>query len=156
MRRICVMAALAVALGAGTAQAQVVTLTANLSGANETPGVSTGAFGTAVVLLDLGARSWSWEIDIFNMPTGTTAAHFHVAGPDVAGPVVVNIPVTTNISNDFRLTGSANALTAMRPEHGIRSVEDFIQALVGGQIYLNIHSTANPSGEVRGQLVPRP
>ena len=156
MRRVLVtVAAVLLMLNvAGTAQGQVLTLTAELSGANETPapGVLTGAFGFAVVRLDVGAKSWDWVVDVFNMPSGTNNAHFHVGGPGLAGPTVVNIPFPQNISNDYRLTGSANALSSARPDQGIRSVDDFIQAMVGGQVYVNIHSTVNGGGEIRGQL----
>lgn len=158
MRRLFTLAA-AVAFvlnlaGTTQAQAQTITLTAELSGSEETPapGVLTGAFGFAVVRLDVGARSWDWTIDVFNMPSGTNNAHFHVGGPGLAGPTVVNIPFPANISNDYRLTGSANALSNARPDQGIRSVDDFIQAMVGGQIYVNIHSAVNGGGEIRGQL----
>ena len=86
------------------------------------------------------------------MPSGTTAAHFHVGGPGLLGPVVVNIPISPQISNDYRVTGSATDLTTPRPDQGIRSVDDFIQAMVGGQVYVNIHSAVNGGGEIRGQL----
>jgi hypothetical protein len=140
--------------GATQAQAQIITLTAELSGANETPapGVLTGAFGFAVVRLDVGGRSWDWTVDVFNMPSGTNNAHFHVGGPGLAGPTVVNIPYPAGISNDYRLTGSARELSSPRPDQGIRSVDDFIQAMVGGQVYVNIHSAVNGGGEIRGQL----
>ena len=51
MRRVLMMMGAAVlTLGvAGSAQAQTVQLAATLSGANETPGVVTGAYGTATV-----------------------------------------------------------------------------------------------------------
>jgi hypothetical protein len=56
MRRVLItVAAVLLMLNvAGTAQGQVITLTAELSGANETPapGILTGAFGFAVVGLD--------------------------------------------------------------------------------------------------------
>lgn len=156
MRRLSIFTAvviLALNLASPTnAQAQIITLTAELSGGNEVPGVLTGAFGFAVVKLDATARSWSWDVDVFNMPSGTSNAHFHVGAPGVAGPVVVNIPFPASISNDYRLSGTANALSTARPDQGIRSVDDFIQAMVGGQIYVNIHSTVNGGGEIRGQL----
>jgi hypothetical protein len=156
MRRVLItVAAVLLMLNvAGTAQGQVITLTAELSGANETPapGILTGAFGFAVVRLDLTSRSWDWTVDVFNMPSGTNNAHFHVGGPGLAGPTVVNIPFPANASNDYRLTGSANALSSPRPDQGIRSVDDFIQAMVGGQVYVNIHSVVNGGGEIRGQL----
>jgi hypothetical protein len=40
-----------------------------------------------------------------------------------------------------------------RDVQGIRSWEDFGQSLLGGQIDINVHSVANPGGEVRGQVV---
>jgi hypothetical protein len=156
MRRVLITLAATVLLlnVAATAQGQTITLTAELSGAEETPapGVLTGSFGFAVVRLDVAAKSWDWTIDVFNMPSGTTNAHFHVGGKGLAGPTVVNIPFPANVSNDYRLTGSANALSNARPDQGIRSVDDFIQSMVGGQIYVNIHSTVNGGGEIRGQL----
>ena len=160
MRRVVITLAAVVLLlnMAGTAQAQRITLTAELSGANETPapGVLTGAFGFAVVRLDVGAKRWEWTVDVFNMPSGTNNAHFHVGGPGLAGPTVVNIPFPAGISNDYRLSGSATDLSSPRPDQGIRSVEDFIQAMVGGQVYVNVHSVINGGGEIRGQLKVAP
>ena len=155
MRRVLLMVAAAIfVVSVGTAQAQIITLTAELNGANETPapGVLTGSFGFAIVVLDVGQKSWRWDIDVFNLPSGANNAHFHVGGPGLAGPTVVNIPFPANISNDFRLSGTANALSTPRPDQGIRSVDDFIQSMVGGQVYVNIHSVINGGGEIRGQL----
>ena len=156
MRRVTTfIAALALVLFvSGVANAQTVRFTATLSGANETPGIVTGAFGTADVTWDVGTQTLSWIIDVFNMPTGTTNAHFHVAGPGVAGPTVVNIAFPANISNDFRLTGSATSTNLLpRADQGIRSWQDLEQSLFGGQLYINIHSTTNPGGEIRGQVL---
>lgn len=161
MRRVMQMmvAAVFVLSTVGTAQAQVVKLTANLSGTQETPapGVLTGAFGTASVSMDLGTGTLSWSIDVFNMPSGTNNAHFHVGGPGVAGPTVVNIAFPPQISNDYNLSGTATAANlTTRGDQGIRSWDDFIQSLLGGQTYINIHSNVNPGGEVRGQVIRVP
>lgn len=162
MRRVMRMMIAAVfVLGTvGTAQAQVIRFTANLSGNQETPApVLTGAFGNATVTLDLGTQVVTWSIDVFNMPSGTNNAHFHVGGPGNAGPTVVNIAFPPGISNDFNLSGSATAANLNSPggrDQGIRSWEDFIQSLLGGQIYLNIHSAVNGGGEIRGQVLRVP
>jgi hypothetical protein len=141
-------------VGTGTAQAQIIRFTAALSGADETPGVLTGAFGNASVTLDVGAQRLTWSIDVFNLPSGISNAHFHVGGPGIAGPTVVNIPFTANQSNDFNLSGTATAENLLiRNDQGIRSWEDFMQALQGGQIYINIHTAVNGAGEIRGQVV---
>jgi hypothetical protein len=155
MRRVMTsVAAIVLVLSAtSVAQAQTVRFTATLSGANETPGVITGAFGTADVTWDVATQTLNWIIDVFNMPSGTTNAHFHVAGPGVAGPTVVNIAFPAQISNDYRLTGSATATNLLpRADQGIRSWQDFEQSLFGEQLYINIHSTVNPGGEIRGQV----
>ena len=41
----------------------------------------------------------------------------------------------------------------MRAPQGINSCEDFEQALLLNNTYVNVHSTANPGGEIRGQLI---
>jgi hypothetical protein len=161
MRRVLMMMGTAVlTLGiAGTAQAQTIQFTAQLSGANETPapGVITGAYGSASVTLDLATQTVSWVVDVWNMPSGTNNAHFHVGGPGLGGPTVVNIAFPAGISNDFRLTGSATAANLLvRADQGIRSWEDFLQALLGGQTYINIHSVVNGGGEIRGQVLRVP
>lgn len=157
MRRGVLMAVAAViVMGvASPAQAQVIRFTSTLSGGNEAPAlILTGAFATATVELNTNTQTVSWVIDIFNLPSGITNAHFHVGGPGIAGPTVVNIPFTANQSNDFRLSGSAGeAQLNVRADQGIRSWEDFLQALTGGQTYLNIHTAVNGGGEIRGQVI---
>ena len=161
MRRVLMtMAALVLmVMMASSAQAQTVNFTATLSGASETPapGVVTGAFGSATVTWEAATQTLTWIIDVWNMPSGTNNAHFHVGGPGLPGPTVVNIAFPASISNDYRLTGSATAANLTpRADQGIRSWEDFGQSLLGGQIYINIHSNTNPGGEVRGQVVRVP
>ncbi|MEZ5285884.1 MAG: CHRD domain-containing protein [Vicinamibacterales bacterium] len=136
------------------AHAQTVRLTAALSGSSETPGVLTGATGSAEVFVNLSTRGVSYRVEIFNMPTQTTAGHFHVGGPGLAGPIVVDLAPPA-VTDDFSLSGTVSA-SALRPrtDQGIRTFDDFLQALVGGQIYVNVHSSTNPGGEIRGQLVP--
>ena len=157
MRRLLItaMATVFVIGVTATAQAQTVQLTATLTGSNEAPApVLTGAYAIASVTLDMGTQTISWIIDVFNMPSGTNNAHFHVGGPGLAGPTVVNVAFPANASNDYRLTGSATAANLLvRADQGIRSWDDFLQSLVGGQTYLNIHTTNFPGGEIRGQVL---
>ena len=155
----CLIAAAALLLGASAqANAQTIRLTAVLSGSNETPAiVVTGATGTAEVFVNLATQSVTYTVNVFNLPSGATGGHFHVGGPGAGGPVVVNLTPPANISNDFTLTGRVDqASLTVRADQGIRTWEDFIQALVGGQVYVNIHSAVNPGGETRGQLTVSP
>ena len=36
------------------------------------------------------------------------------------------------------------------------SFEDFLQAVLGENTYVNVHTVVNPGGEIRGQLVLKP
>jgi hypothetical protein len=158
MRRLSLaIAGLFVFLVSTQAQAQTINFTAALSGGNENPGVVTGSVGTGTASINLATQVVTYRIDVYNMPVGVTASHFHVGAPGVNGPVVVNFTVVPNTSNDFSISGTASAtdLTA-RAAQGINSWEDFVQALLLGNIYMNVHSTGNPGGEIRGQVVRVP
>jgi hypothetical protein len=158
MRRVLSLvgaAALVMVAGVSSAEAQSMNFTAQLSGGNEVPGLVSGSGGTATITLDTATKAVTYRVDVYNMPSGTTQAHFHVGAPGVSGPVVVNFTVVPNISNDFAITGTATAGDlVVRTAQGIGSWDDFIQALTLGQVYVNVHSTVNPGGEIRGQVLP--
>jgi hypothetical protein len=147
-----------IVLTAAPAAAQSFTLTANLSGAGEATstanGVNTGSFGDCKIVVDMGAQSLSYAINVFNLPSGITASHIHVGAEKTAGPVVVPFVVPANASNDFAFSGTiAFSAFQLRPDQGIRSPDDMVQAILGGNSYCNVHSAVNPGGEIRGQLV---
>jgi CHRD domain len=150
-----VLAAGLIALAAGAASAQTFTLTAQLNGANETPAaLNTGAFGTATVTVDMNARTVTYRVDVFNLPSGVTASHIHVGAAGTGGPVVVNFAPPVPASNDFAFSGTVkDSEFLLRPEQGVRSADDMFQAIIGGNAYVNVHSAVNPGGEIRGQLV---
>jgi hypothetical protein len=147
-----------VVITAGRASAQSFTLTATLTGAGEATqtanGVNTGAFGTATVVVDVTARTVTYRVDVFNLPSGVTASHIHVGAVNTAGPVVINFAPPVPASNDFTFSGTVKDTEfLLRPDQGIRSADDMIQAILGGNSYVNVHSSVNPGGEIRGQLI---
>jgi|SRR5687768_617763 hypothetical protein len=165
MKRLLCGAAVAAALliSATPSSAQVVNMTATLTGAEETTatpgvlGILTGAVGTATVAVDATNEEISVTLSLFNFSTGTSAGHIHVAPRGVAGPVVINFPIPTGRTGDLPLTFrlGSSAFVA-RPEIGISTMQDAIQAIVGGGAYVNIHSSQFPAGEIRGQLTVVP
>lgn len=156
MRRVIfvALAGMFALLVSAEAQAQTLTFNANLSGGNEVPGVVTGSAGTAIVTWNTTTKAGTYRVDVYNMPVGTTASHIHVGAAGVSGPVVINFTVPTGgPSNDYGLTGTFGCSDVVaRAAQGINSCEDFEQALLLGNTYVNVHSTANPGGEIRGQL----
>lgn len=154
--------AAAVTLGlAAPASAQTYTLLATLTGAGEATqtanGINTGAFGDATVLVDLGARTVTYTVRVFNLPSGVSASHIHVGSALTAGPVVVNFAPPLTASNDFSYSGVVRDVEfLLRPDQGIRGADDMFQAMIGGNSYVNVHSQVNPGGEIRGQLALKP
>jgi CHRD domain len=116
-------------------------VTATLGGSSEVPAVSGAGMGTMEGRLDPATNLLKWTVTYSGLSGLATAAHFH--GPAVAGenaPPVV--PVDGNLASP--LTG-VTTLTATQ-----------MADLKAGKWYFNIHTTANPNGEIRGQLVLKP
>jgi hypothetical protein len=136
------------------AQAQTLSFTAALHGGGEVPAISTGAAGTATVTWNTTTKAGTYNVQVYNLPSGAVASHIHVGASNVTGPVVINFTVPTGISNDFVLSGTfaCSDLVPRQPQ-GINSCEDFEQALLLNNTYVNVHSQVNGGGEIRGQLV---
>lgn len=109
-----------------------------LTGAQEVPSVSTVATGSGNFLLT--SAGLQYEIEVQNL-TGSliTAAHFHTGAAGVAGPVVE--PITFS---GTRASGTWTNLTATERDD-----------ILNGRIYVNVHTAANPNGEIRGQVLPK-
>ena len=153
---ICVLAAGATLMQATAASAQTsVVMRATLSGGEETPtAVLSGGVATAEVALDPTNDEIAVRLRVFNLPNGSTASHIHVGSKGVSGPVVIDFPIGTGRTGDFTLNFRVHDGAAFhaRPEIGIRTFGDALQAIAGGNAYVNIHTSAFPGGEIRGQL----
>jgi hypothetical protein len=68
---------------------------------------------------------------------------------------VIDFPIGTGRTGDFTLNFRVHDGPAFhaRPEIGIRTFADALQAIAGGNAYANVHTSAFPGGEIRGQLV---
>ena len=115
-------------------------LSARLTGAQEVPVVTTNAQGVAGITVN-ATRDTIFIQAAFNGLSGPiTGAHFHDAPAGVNAPVSVNL-VTLVRGN--RLSGYLS---------GIQVTPNRIARLVRGLVYLNVHTAANPGGEIRGQV----
>jgi CHRD domain len=130
--------ALAMTLGhAGNLRAETLTYKVALKSASEVPpNVSSGA-GTADVTYDTQSKKLSWKVSYSGLTGPATAAHFH--GPAEPGK---NAGVMIPIQN-----------IATSPAEGSATLTDAQAAdLVAGRLYVNVHTAANPGGEIRGQV----
>jgi CHRD domain-containing protein len=153
---ICVLATGATLLQAGAASAQTsVIMRATLTGGEETPNlVLSGAVATAEIAVDPTSQEIAVRLRVFNLPNGSTASHIHVGPKGVGGPVVIDFPIGTGRTGDFTLNFRVHDGPAFhaRPEIGINTFADALQSIAGGNAYVNIHTSAFPGGEIRGQL----
>lgn len=116
--------------------------TADLNGANERPNpVTTSARGRAIVtIMD---SLISWKVEITSPIDNITAGHIHHGGPNDAGPFRVN----------FTPPASGPGFTGTATVGSVTVQGDSIQTWIrGGEAYVNIHTSANGGGEIRGQL----
>ncbi|MEO5674710.1 MAG: CHRD domain-containing protein [Chitinophagales bacterium] len=110
------------------------------NGAQEVPAVSTTALGVGSVKLNAAMDSLFYVVVSDGLTDTATGAHFHLGALGVAGGVVID--VTPDISGNS-ITGVVSD-TLITPS--------FIRDLLSGKIYFNIHTAANPGGEIRGQV----
>ena len=125
---------LAAALFAVAGLALAADVKVSLSGANEVPPVTTSATGDGTITVaDDGAVSGS----VTTKGIQGTAAHIHAGAAGKNGPVVV----------PFTKEGDTYKAAA-----GAKLNPDKLKAFKAGELYFNVHSAANPNGEIRGQL----
>ena len=106
-----------------------------LSGNNEVPAVKSSGSGTGnVSVKDDGSVSGSIKVS----GVTPTAAHIHQGAAGANGPVIV--PMTKQGDDTFVFPAGAK----MSPEQ--------LSAYKAGNTYVNVHSAANPGGELRAQL----
>ncbi|MBR0696202.1 CHRD domain-containing protein [Bradyrhizobium lablabi] len=112
-------------------------LKATLDSKSEVPPNTSAATGTADINYDAATKKLTWKVTYSGLSGPATAAHFH--GPADAGK---NSGVAVAIPN----AGSS-------PVEGSATLTDAQAAdLLAGKYYVNIHTAANPGGEIRGQV----
>ncbi|MEP6514006.1 MAG: CHRD domain-containing protein, partial [Parafilimonas sp.] len=109
-----------------------------LQGSQEVPPNSSAAHGIVILKYDTATNVLELWGDYQNLSAGTTAAHIHQAPPRVSGSVIVSL----NFAGDSTgsLTGSGTFTDAQEVD------------LIAGNMYVNVHSTTYPAGEIRAQL----
>ncbi len=118
---------------------------ATLDGTQEVPPVTTTAKGTATIVLNNKTNTYDLRMDVSGITQANlTKSHFHEGAIGVNGAVFLDLGDGTQWS--VTSSGLARAVT-----NGAFPTGQIVNALTGG-VYLNVHSAANPGGEVRGQL----
>jgi hypothetical protein len=111
-----------------------------LSGMQEVPAVTTNATGVAQFSLNSDFTSIDYSVQVEGLSGAIMGAHLHNEAAGANGPVVVDLSgdVTGN-----RISGTIS---------GAALTQSLIIELLESNIYLNVHTAANPNGEIRAQI----
>jgi hypothetical protein len=110
---------------------------ATLDGKSEVPPTTSAGKGTADIDYDAATKKLTWKVTYSGLSGPATAGHFH--GPAEVGK---NASVAVAIPN-----------IATSPVEGSATLTDAQAAdLIAGKYYVNVHTAANPGGEIRGQV----
>ena len=119
------------------ASAEIVNLkVAPLSGANEVPPNAAKATGSVTATYDTASKKLSWKGSYTGLTGPVTGSHFHSAEKATMNGTV-QVPIVAATSP---FEGSATLTDAQAAD------------VMAGRFYINIHTAANPGGEIRGQV----
>ena len=122
------------------ASAATLNFSATMTAASEVPSTTSAGSGDALATLDTATKALTYTVTFQNLTGPATAAHFH--GPAAAG---ANAGVVVPLGN-----------TPTSPIHGSKVLTDAqIADLEAGKWYVNVHTAANPGGEIRGQVTQK-
>ncbi len=119
------------------AHAETVKFHATMDGATEVPPKTTAGKGTVDGTYDTTTKVLTYTLTYTGLSGPATAAHFH--GPaDVGANAGVMVPIAPPLTSPVK--GTATLTDAQ------------LAAFQGGKVYANVHTAANPGGEIRGQV----
>jgi hypothetical protein len=131
------IAAAVISLAAYSGMAFGEQVNVTLSGAEEVPAVKTAAAGNGKITVN---PDMSVSGTITTSGVAGTGAHIHMGPAGKNGPVAV--PLTKSGDNAWSVAA------------GAKLTDEQFKAYKAGELYVNVHSTENKGGEIRGQLKP--
>jgi CHRD domain len=121
----------------GSKTSNIAAFTTQMRGANEVPAKAGNGTGQVDAVLNKDTNVFRWKVSYSGLSGPATAGHFH--GPaEIGANAGVVLPWTGPIASP--LEGSATLTPAQAAD------------LTAGKWYANIHTAANPGGEIRGQM----
>jgi hypothetical protein len=118
-----------------------------LSGDQEVPPVASDAFGLATFIYLANERSIAFIVQVEGL-TNITAAHIHWGTAGTNGPPVANLYTPATPQTVLEFDGMLTAGDIL----GELTLEQLVFGMLTGQTYINVHTSAHPNGEIRGQI----
>jgi hypothetical protein len=131
-----------------------------LTGYQEVPALSTGGFGSFRASLNSDRTALNYRLTFGGFDTDVLFAHIHFENATNNGPVVVFLcggggkPACPPQGGTVTGTIVAADVGAGAAAQGIAAGEfdEFVDALRSGATYVNVHTMARPTGEIRAQI----
>lgn len=120
-----------------------------LDGAQEVPPVASGASGEGTVVISADESTIWYVVEYADLSGAPAAAHIHAGAAGENGGVILPLDAGTN-----PMVGTLTAAD-FTPSGAITTFAEAIDALQTGGAYFNVHTGANPGGEIRGQVVAK-
>lgn len=139
-RRVLLAAVLSTAFVAA-ASAATVNYTATLSGKREIPPTDSKGKGKLMATFDTKTKEFKYTLTFDGLSGPATAAHLH-------GPA-------THKENAGVMAPLGEKSPASPVSGTVTLTDDQAKALQSHKIYVNVHTAANPAGEIRGQVYAR-
>ena len=136
-------------------QQQTQDYDANLTGSMQVPPITTNATGLAELELNDDGDEISYDIQVEDIE-GATQAHIHQGSEGENGDVVVslfNSTEPTDVNDGTLEDGDFTSEDFVGPLQG-QNMSALVELMDNGQAYVNVHTEANPDGEIRGTIVP--
>jgi hypothetical protein len=144
-----VATASALALMSIAAYPTTVHLRGDLRASAEVPPNDSPGGGTVTATLDTETNEFKYHVEFSGMTGPVVAAHFH--GPAAAGAnAKPQLPITNPtchvaVERMCQIPSPIDGMATLTPKRA--------KELAGGKWYFNLHTAANPSGEIRVQML---
>ena len=151
--------------------ATLIVFTATLTGPSESPPNNSPGTGVAEVDFDLNTNTMRVSVSFHDLVANTTASHIHcctvdpftgTAGIATITPTFPGFPLGVTqgaYDQTFDMSLASSYNSAFLTQFGgdpLLAEAALVNGAFAGKEYLNIHTTAFPSGEIRGFLQPVP